>query len=196
MKKLRYVIPITAIVVAIMFMLVPAEMFTYDKTVSKEQVIVQYYDDCGSLLVRVLDGGEEITAELKEKYPDIATDELVFTNDSNEPKNYFNDAYFKTGGILDKYTYVVRGYVTGATNGAEVVCDDDRKYNTVVPEFKADSWYFTRYVPFIEVAGGTDITDFNLVLMAWYLITICIVWIIINLMYSFVRKRIKLKSEK
>jgi len=189
MKKASSIIIFVIWCIMALYPIMPAGFIAFDKSVSESRVLVQYeIYGCGSIVVRVLDGGEEITAELKEKCPEIATDELVFTNDSNEPQKHFDAAEFRTGGLAERYTYIVDGEVVGITDGARDCCDVTKyAYNEFAPHFKAERWYFTEYVPNIKAWDRFGIIIWDIILLP-FITLLNVIWNGVNLYYFVVNK--------
>jgi hypothetical protein len=135
---------------------------------SDGKILIEYeIFGCGSLVIKVLQGGEHMANMLSANYPDIATNEVRFTMDSDEPYLHLNSAEFWTAGLARGYKYIMEGEVVGTAKGALSCCaenENDVAYNAVVPEFRVDRWYVTNYMPYymygnpfiiFTFAGGT-----------------------------------------
>ena len=125
---------------------------------SENKILIEYeIFGCGSLVVRVIKGGENMASLLKSEYPNIATDEVRFTEDSDEPYLHLNSAEFWTAGLARGYNYIMEGEVVGATKGALNCCaenENDVAYNDIVPEFRVDRWYTANYMPYYKYGNG------------------------------------------
>ena len=149
-KKLILFIPLILIFVFLIILFRPMGRITLDKSVSENRILFKYeIFGCGSVVGKVLDGGEEITENFIEQYPNIGLDEVVFTEESDEPRKHMDSAEFSCGGLAERYTYVIEGKPVGVTTGAPECCDPKPAYNENVVEFKVDKWYFTSYVPYL-----------------------------------------------
>ena len=121
---------------------------------SENKILIEYeIFGCGSLVVRVIRGGEAMANRLKAAYPNVAMDEVRFTPDSDEPYLHLNDAEFWTAGLARGHQYIMEGEVVGATRGALNCCaehENDVAYNDLVPEFKVHSWFAANYMPYYQ----------------------------------------------
>jgi len=183
MKKiLKFIIPVVIIFVSLIILFRPAGRITFNKSVSKNRILFQYeIFGCGSVIGKVIDGGEEITSNFIEQYPDIGVDEVVFTAESDEPRKHMDSAEFSCGGLAEKYTYVVEGHPVGVTKGASDCCEPIPAYNENVVEFKVDKWYFTSYVPYIAVG------DFGVIFFAFVVILFSLLWIFLLMIFVIVK---------
>ena len=149
-KKLILFIPLILIFVFLIILFRPMGRIALDKSVSENRILFKYeIFGCGSVVGKVLDGGEEITENFIEQYPNIGLDEVVFTEESDEPRKHMDSAEFSCGGLAERYTYVIEGKPVGVTTGVPECCDPKPAYNENVVEFKVDKWYFTSYVPYL-----------------------------------------------
>jgi len=181
-NKLKWVVPITLFIVPLIMLFRPAGRITFDKSVSENRILFQYeIFGCGSVIGKVIDGGEEITSNLIEQYPDIGIDEVVFTDKSDEPRKHMDSAEFSCGGLAEKYTYVIEGRPVGVTKGAPDCCEPIPAYNEKVVEFKVDKWYFTSYVPYMAVG------NFAVIFFAFVVILIAACWLFLLIVVSFVK---------
>jgi len=148
--KLHWIIPLMLLILSLSFVFRPAGKISLDKSVSQNRILIQYENfGCGCEVVKVLDGGKQLASEYVGEYPDIGTNEVVFSNGSDEPKMHINPVTFQLDGIGEKYTYIIEGTSVGVTNGVYDDCSQEYAYNENVVEFKVDKWYFTSYVPYI-----------------------------------------------
>ena len=179
-SKLKWIIPITIFVVSLIILFRPAGRITFDKSVSENRIVYKYeIFGCGSVIGKVIDGGEEITAKFKEQYPDIGINEVVFSNGSDEPRKHMDAAEFSCGGLAERYIYVIEGSPIGVTRGAPDCCDPSPAYNENVVEFKVDKWYFTSYVPYAEVG------NFGVIFFTFTAMAISIVWLFLLITITF-----------
>ena len=111
--------------------------------------------------------------------PNIGVDEVVFTEQSDEPRKHMDSAEFSCGGLAEKYTYVVEGIPVGVTKGAPDCCEPIPAYNENVVEFKVDKWYFTSYVPYAEVG------NFGVIFFTFTAMAISIVWLFLLITITF-----------
>lgn len=152
MKKI--ITPLSLLLILMIICLCPAGKITSDKSVSENRIMFHYeIVGCGSLVRKVIDGGEAVSAKFKGEYPDIGENEVVFTEDSDEPQRIFDSADFQTGGLAQKYTYIAEGEAVGVAEGADDCCEPMPVYNENVVLFRIDNWYFTEYVPRISIAS-------------------------------------------
>ena len=164
MRKL--VTPLILAIISVISIYRPAGKFTYDNSVSENRVMFQYeIFGCGSIVRKVIDGGGKLTAKFKEEYPDIGTNEIVFTSDSDEPQKIFDAAESQTGGLAEKYTYIIEGEAVGVTEGAPNCCELKPAYNENVVLFKVSDWYFTEYVPYKDI-GNPIVTFVSVIVLA------------------------------
>ena len=148
-KKLILFIPLIFIFISLILLFRPMGRITLDKSVSENRILFKYeIFGCGSVIGKVLDGGEEITESFIEQYPNIGLNEVAFTEESDEPRKHMDSGDFFCGGLAERYTYVIEGKAVGVTRGAPECCDPKPAYNENVVEFKVDKWYFTSYVPY------------------------------------------------
>lgn len=181
MKKI-WIIPTALCIISLFVLFKPAGKITFDKSVSKNRILFQYeIYGCGSIVGKVIDGGEEIVADYVDEYPDIGTNEVIFTNDSDEPKKHMDEVEFHCGGLAEKYTYVIEGHPVGVTKGALDCCEPIPAYNENVVEFKVDKWYFTSYVPYIVVG------NFGVILFAFVVILFSLLWIFLLAIFVIVK---------
>jgi len=121
---------------------------------SENRILIEYeIYGCGSLVIRVVQGGEEMAALLKSEYPNVAADEVRFTEDSDEPFLHLDDVEFWHAGLARGYQYIIEGEVIGAAKGALKCCAEDENdvaYNDIIPEFRVDSWYTANYMPYYK----------------------------------------------
>ena len=179
-RKIKYIIPLAILVLSLIILLRPAGKITFDKTVSENRFLLQYeIEGCGSLIRKVVDGGEEITEAFKNECPDIGTNEIKFSKESDEPLNHMDRNTM--GGYPGKYTFVVEGSSVGVTKGAPECCSENPAYNEKVAEFKVDNWYYTSYVPFIFVG------DFAVILLGYFLGFVSLLWFFILTVIKFIR---------
>lgn len=119
---------------------------------SENKILIEYeIYGCGSLIARVIQGGEDIASLLSAEYPDIALDEVRFTKESDEPYLHLDSAEFWTAGLANGYQYIIEGEVIGAAKGALKCCakdENDVAYNDIIPEFRIDNWYTANYMPY------------------------------------------------
>lgn len=171
-KKIKWIIPTVLFIVSLVMLFRPAGKITFDKSVSENRILFQYeIYGCGSVIGKILDGGEEITAAYVEEYPNIGINEVVFLDGTDEPSKHMD--YNTMGGYGSDYVFVIEGEPVGVTKGAPECCDPKPAYNENVVEFKVDKWYFTAYVPFVSVG------DFDIILLGCLLTIISIIWVII-----------------
>ena len=190
MKKLIFTIPIILIIISAIVLFRPAGKITSDKSVSENRIVFQYeIFGCGSVVGKVIDGGEEITSKYKEKYPDIGVNEVVLSADSDEPRKHMDSAEFFIGGLAERYTYVIEGSPVGVTEGAPDCCELKPAYNEHVGEFKVDKWYLTSYVPYMEFG------DIGVILCAFAVIFVSAVWLLLMMIIVFVKFIIKKKQK-
>ncbi len=187
MRKIKWVIPMMLLMVSLVILFRPAGRITFDKSVSANRILFQYeIFGCGSVIGKVLDGGEEITADFVEEYPNIGINEVVFSDDTDEPSKHMG--HNTMGGYGTDYVFVIEGTPVGVTKGAPECCDPKPVYNENVVEFKVDRWYFTSYVPFIAVG------DFVVILLGLLLAFLSIVWCVILVLiklYKIIKARIR-----
>ena len=121
---------------------------------SESKILIEYeIYGCGSLVTRVIKGGQMIAAVLSSSYPNVAVNEVRFTEDSDEPYLHLNSAEFWTAGLARGYQYIVEGEVTGVVKGALKCCAEDENdvaYNEIVPEFRVKNWYTSNYMPYYK----------------------------------------------
>lgn len=121
---------------------------------SENKILIEYeIYGCGSLITRVIQGGEAMANLLRTEYPDIAIDEVRFTEDSDEPYLHLDSAEFWTASLARGYQYIIEGEVVGATKGALKCCAEDENdvaYNDIAPEFRVDNWYTSNYMPYYK----------------------------------------------
>lgn len=193
MKKRLYYIPILILILSIITLFRPAGRITFDKSVSANRILVKYeIFGCGSLVTKVLEGGYEITSKYKSNYPDVGTNEVMFTRDSDEPKNYYDAGEFFTGGIAEEFTYIVEGECMGVTKGAPECCSLKPAYNENVVQFKVAKWYYTSYVLRYVMA------DTNEFFIAYYagilsIVSLALWGAIVMILKMYRKKRIKEK---
>lgn len=117
---------------------------------SVNKILIKYdIYGCGSLVIRIIKGGEYIVNLLKAEYPDIANNEIIFTDDINMP---YLGMEFWNEGFTRSYQYIIEGEVIGATKGALKCCAEDENdvaYNDIVPEFRINNWYVI-YKPYTD----------------------------------------------
>ena len=189
-NKLMRFVPVTIFIVTLIILFRPAGRITFDKSVSQNRILFQYeIFGCGSIIGKVIDGGEEITSNYIEQYPNIGVDEVVFTEQSDEPRKHMDSAEFSCGGLAEKYTYVVEGTPVGVTKGAPDCCEPIPAYNKNVVEFKVDKWYFTSYVPYMEVG------DFGTIFFSFIALFLTVCWLFLLILITLVRF-IKSKSQE
>lgn len=183
MKKRVWIVPMILLLLSAVILLRPAGPIALDKNLSDERLLIQYeIFGCGSLVVKIVDGGEEVTAEFRKECPDVAGNEVVFTEDSVQPKDFFNSADFYTGGIAEMFTYIIEGEAVGVTEGALDCCEEGKyAYNEKAVEFKADRWYFAKYVPYAQVGN-----NYFLMFGALIVMLIAVVWIVVLLISAVV----------
>ena len=188
-NKLIWIIPVTIFIVSLIILFRPAGRITFDKSVSENRILFQYeIFGCGSIVGKVIDGGEEITSNYIEQYPNIGVDEVVFTEQSDEPRKHMDSAEFSCGGLAEKYTYVVEGTPVGVTKGAPDCCEPIPAYNENVVEFKVDKWYFTSYVPYMAIGNlWTIIFSF----VALFLTVSWVFLLIVITLVSFIKSKVK-----
>jgi len=180
-NKLIWIIPLTISIVALIILFRPAGRITFDKSVSENRILFQYeIVGCGSVVGKVVDGGTEITSKYIEQYTDIGVDEVVFSEQCDEPRKHINEADFFGGGLAEKYTYVIEGSPVGVTRGASDCCEPVPAYNENVVEFKVDKWYFTSYVPYVEV--GNPLT----VCLTFVVLFLTAGWLLLLIIAAFV----------
>ena len=125
---------------------------------SENKILIEYeIYGCGSLVIRVIQGGEQMATLLKTEYPDVAIDEVRFTEGSDEPYLHLNSAEFWTAGLARGSQYIIEGEVVGATKGALKCCAEDENdvaYNEIVPEFQVDRWFTANYMPYYKYGNG------------------------------------------
>ena len=125
---------------------------------SESKILIEYeIYGCGSLVTRVIKGGEMIAAALSSSYNNVATNEVRFTEDSDEPYLHLNSAEFWTAGLARGYQYTVEGEVTGVAKGALKCCaenENDVAYNEIVPEFRVKNWYTSNYTPYYKYGNS------------------------------------------
>lgn len=150
-RNVIWIIPLIIIFICLVILFRPFRM-TFDKSVSESRILFEYeIFGCGSLVRKVLDGGEEISSSFVEKHPDIGVNEVAFTEGSDEPRKHLDpENYF--GGLAYELTYVIEGTPIGVTNGAPDCCNlNEFAYNEKVVEFKVDKWYIASYLPYVLV---------------------------------------------
>jgi len=183
MIKKQLIIPVIILFIVLVVLFRPIMPFTFNKSVSENRILFQYeIVGYGSVVGKVLDGGEEITAKYQEEYPQIGIDEVVFTKDSDEPLKHMD-----IGEPIGEEVYVIEGEAVGVTRGAPDCCDPAPVYNEKVVEFKVDKWYTTEYIPFILFG------DFGVSVIAILAGIIALVWIVISIIIMIVYKIIKKK---
>ena len=123
---------------------------------NENRILIRYERLCYRYVRRVIRGGEEITASLRQSYPNIATDEVRFTEDSDEPKLHLCSAEFWTGGLAKGYQYIIEGEVVGVTTGVYDSCFGDEAHNEIVPEFRVTNWYVANYMPLFMLEDPRD----------------------------------------
>ena len=191
MKKAVYIIPSVLCIISLIVLFRPAENITFDRTVSENRIVFKYEGiGCGSLARMIVDGGEEVTEKYKNDYPDIGTNEIAFTKDSDEPEKHMDSFEFMNGGLAGKYTYIIEGEAVGVTSGAPDCCSPEPVYNENVVEFKIDKWYFTEYVPFINVG------DFGVILITFAVLFISIIWFAVLGIIALCKFLIKKRNEQ
>ncbi len=168
--------------ISLIILFMPAGRITFDQSVSENRILFQYeIFGCGSVVGKVIDGGEELTSNFIEQYPDIGMDEVVFTDKSDEPRKHMGYAEFTCGGLAEKYTYVIEGHAVGVTKGALDCCEPIPAYNENVVEFKVDKWYFTSYVPYMEVG------DIGVIFSALITILLSVSWVFLFIVIEVVK---------
>lgn len=187
--KIKWIFPIMILTVSLIILFMPAGRITFDKSVSENRMLFQYeIFGCGSLVGKVLDGGEEITSNFNEQYPDIGVDEVVFSKESDEPRKHINSDTFFFDGLAEKYIYVIEGQPVGVTRGAPDCCDPNGfAYNEKVVEFKVDKWYFTSYVPYVLVGDALVMGCIGVGILVSGLWLVCL---IARYLYTIVKKQI------
>jgi hypothetical protein len=129
-----------------------------NQSYSESKILIEYeIFGCGSLVVRVIKGGTEMASYLWGDYPDVAIDEVRFTEDSDEPYLHLNSAEFWTAGLARGYQYIVEGKIVGATKGALKCCaenENDFAYNALVPYFQVENWHTAHYMPYYKYGYG------------------------------------------
>lgn len=158
---------IIALIIALFF---PTKLPVSENQVfGKNKILIEYeIFGCGSIITKVVNGGEELVADIKKEHPDIATDEVVFTEDSDQPVNHIDNADFMTAGLASGFRYVIYGEVIGVTQGAPDCCDPKPAYNDKVPLFKVTNWSPTRLMPYSyyeNILYGLVITLFLVISM-------------------------------
>ena len=188
MKKRIWIIPLVLCIISLIILFRPAGRITFDKSVSKNRILFQYeIFGCGSLVRKVIDGGEQIVANYIGEYPDVGMNEIVFTDDSDEPKAHMDTANFHTAGLAEKYTFIVEGTPVGVAKGVYECSDLKSAYNENVVEFKVNKWYFTSYVPYAAIG------DVLVILITFANLFIGVIWIIILIMiglYRFAKSKV------
>ncbi|MBQ6795291.1 MAG: hypothetical protein IJO83_04010 [Clostridia bacterium] len=176
-RKISWIIPLILLAVSLIVLFRPYHM-TFDKSVSETRIIFEYeIFGCGSLVRKVLDGGEEISSSFAEEYPDIAVNEVVFSEESDEPRKHLDSENFFSG-LAYELTYVVEGNPVGVTHGAPDCCDPNGfAYNENVVEFKVDRWYVLSYLPYL-LFGNIFVTECAVFIM-WF--SLC--WLFLVLVY-------------
>jgi len=142
---------------------------------NENKILIEYeIFGCGSLVVRVIEGGKEIADVLIAEYPNVAQNEVKFTKNSDEPYLHLDSADFYTAGLARGYQYIVEGEVTGITQGAQDCCSFGVAHSEVVPEFLVHNWYALNYMPYYKYSAP----------VIWYFLIIvaglCLVGIIIS----------------
>ncbi len=94
-------------------------------------------------------------------------------------ENIWTPQKFFVVGWLDVYTYVIEGSPIGVTRGAPECCDPKPAYNEHVVKFKVDKWYFTSYVPYIEVG------NFEVIFFAFVVIVFSMGWLFLLMIIAF-----------
>lgn len=114
-------------------------------------VILMEYDffGCGTLVRKVVKGGEALVAGVKDDYPEIGENEIKFTEDSDEPIAHYDYAEFATAGLASGVQYIVRGELSGVTPGASKCCEPEPAYHDTVPLFRVKSWAPTVWLPYL-----------------------------------------------
>lgn len=186
MKKASYtpliiVTAVTIFLILIFFFTLPLPALPMKKYNEHTFLLRYKIVGCGSLVRTVERGGEELYKDAGlDSEPEVY--EVKFTDDSFEPADRIDSAAFFTGGIAEKYTYVVYGEVVGTARGAPDCCYPNPVYNETVPLFKIIRWAPSTFI-FADLLG---IHHFFIILVLVFLIPInCIVWI------TYVKRRIK-----
>ena len=176
-RKALWIIPLVLVCVSLIVLFSPYRM-TLDRSVSENRIVFEYeIFGCGSLVRKVLDGGEEISSSFAEKYPDIAVNEVAFSKGSDEPRKHLDSENYYCGLAYD-LVYVAEGKPTGVTSGAPECCNPNGfAYNEKVVEFSVDKWYVVSYVPYV-LAGNEFITGCIGIIM---LASLC--WLFFVLVY-------------
>lgn len=157
---------------------------------SENKILIEYeMYGCGSLVIRVIEGGEEMASLFQNEYPDIAVDEVMFTEKSDQPADHIDSCLFEVAGFASKYQYIIEGNVVGAVRGAPDCCGPSVAYNEIVPEFKVTKWYTVNYIPYYETETGW-VYLFGLVLF------VSAIGTLIGLVLLFRRKWIDWKNKK
>ena len=181
-RKVIWIIPLIVILVSLIILFRPYRM-TLDKSVSENRILFEYdFFGCGSLVRKVLDGGEEISLSFIENYPDIGVNEVVFSEGSDEPRKHLDSKNFFSG-LAYELTYVIEGHPIGVTKGAPDCCDPNGfAYNEKVVEFKVDKWYIASYLPYVLVGDVfvTSCARFS-VLVSFCWLFLLFVWRIIKI---------------
>lgn len=179
-KNIIYIVPVIIILLCLIILFMPAGRITFDKSVSKNRIVFNYeIVGCGSVVTKVLDGGEQLTADYINQYPDIGLNEVVFTHDSPEPRGSIDEFEYTS------YTYVATGEPVGVTQGAPDCCEPVPAYNENVVHFKVDKWYYASYVPYVAVG------NIIVILIIWVVVAFCLLWLIplfIVDIYKFIKK--------
>lgn len=184
MRKTIWIVPILLCVASLIGLFRPFGKVTFDKSVSENRILFQYeIFGCGSLIGKVLDGGEELVSGYVGDYPDIGTNEVVFSEDSDEPRKHMDNGEFFNAGLAERYTYIIEGTPVGVTRGAPECCDPKPAYNEKVVEFKVDKWYFTEYVPYIEIG------DYLVIIWLSIAVLVCAFWLLVLFVAVLVKKK-------
>jgi len=173
--KRTIIFGVGALIFALLFIRPLAPIQGVAQEYSESKILIEYeIFGCGNLIVKVNEGGESMASLLRSDYPDIATDEVQFTPDSDQPIIHLSSADFFTAGLARGYNYIVEGEVVGATKGALDCCTDEVAYNDIVPEFKVKRWYATKYMPYFMYGDGP-------LILVWFVGAIaCLVGTIIS----------------
>ena len=185
-RKALWVIPLILISVSLIVLFRPYRM-TLDKSVSENRILFEYeIFGCGSLVRKVLDGGEEISSSFAEKHADIGVNEVVFSKESDEPRKHLDsDNYFS--GLAYELTYVIEGNPVGIANGAPDCCEPNGfAYNEKVVEFKVDDWYLISYVPY-GMVGNIYVLG-----CAFYSMLISFIWLVLLLLWNLCKAVIRI----
>ena len=155
MKKI-VLIPFALVAALTIALLLPIKCpVTENQPFGKEKILIEYeIFGCGSLVTRVVGGGEELADSLGQ--PDTAADEVVFTKDSDEPIKHLDTAGFFTAGLARDVRYVVYGKAVGVTKGAPDCCEPGRPaYHDSVPLFQVTDWAPTQWMPYLFYGDGS-----------------------------------------